>query len=144
RTVQRAYCPLMGGWRGRWLAAVGAAALSLPLHAQTPDSAPPLRLAAPVRPAKDAASVYIVKLRQPGAASYKGGIAGFAATKPSPGRKLDSTDGAVQSYVNYLESAHDRMLSSVGAGSGKLYSFRYALNGFAARLTPEQAVRLAQ
>src|SRR5690606_12552666 len=119
------------GGRGRLWLLICAAALSMPALAQAPDSPAMLRLAAPVRPAKEPASVFIVKLRQPGAATYKGGVAGFAATKPAPGRKLDSSSSAVQSYVSYLESSHDRMLASVGAAGGKLYSFRYALNGFA-------------
>src|SRR5690606_22623537 len=48
------------------------------------------------------------------------------------------------SYVAHLENSHDRMLSGIGAGDGKLYSFRYALNGFAAKLTSSQASRLAR
>ena len=55
--------------------------------------------------------------------------AGFAATKPAPGNRLDSTSGAVQSYVAYLEDSHDRLLASVGAPNSKVYSFRYALKG---------------
>src|SRR5690606_6819346 len=48
----------------------------------------PLTLGAPARPTKASTGVYLVQLKQPGAATYKGGTAGFAATKPSPGRKL--------------------------------------------------------
>src|SRR5690606_28349835 len=88
--------------------------------------------------------VYLVQLKEAGAASYKGGTSGFAATKPRPGGKLDSSASAVESYVQHLEQSHDRLLGEVGAASGKLYSFRYAMNGFAARLTPGQASRLAQ
>ncbi|HEX7079791.1 MAG TPA: S8 family serine peptidase [Gammaproteobacteria bacterium] len=104
----------------------------------------PLSLAAPVRPAKGASAVYLVKLKRPGAAAYKGGTPGYAATKPAPGGKLDATSAAVESYVKHLELTHDRLLADVGAAAAKIYSFRYAMNGFAARLTPDQASRLAQ
>src|SRR5690606_15722783 len=109
--MHRAVGPQAGG-RGRlWLAGF-AVLLSLPALAQTPDSPAALRLASPVRPAKEPASVFIVKLRQPGAATYKGGTAGFAATKPAPGRKLDSSTSAVKSYVAHLQSSHDRVRSA--------------------------------
>ncbi len=138
----------MAGSRFALLAVVCAVcALPIAALAQTAGDAAAggsLRLAAPVRQAKHPAAVYIVKMREPGAATYKGGTAGYAATKPSPGRKLDSSSGAVRSYVAYLENTHDQALTSVGAGGGKLYSFRYALNGFAARLTTDQASRLAR
>ncbi len=106
---------------------------------------PPDVLASPEtpRPVKAPNEVYIVQLRDAGAASYKGGIAGFAATKPAIGDRLDAGAGNVTSYVRYLESSHDRLLLSVNAPSAKVYSFTYALNGFAARLAPDQLTRLA-
>lgn len=103
-----------------------------------------LSLARAVRPAKGHDDVYIVKLRNAGAASYKGGVAGYPATKPTAGAKLDASASAVVSYVQHLEREHDALLADVGATSGKLYSFRYALNGFAARLRGDQVARLAQ
>jgi subtilisin family serine protease len=104
----------------------------------------PLRLAAPVRPVKDGESIYIVKLKSSGAASYEGGQAGFAATKPENGGRLQAHSARVTSYVTHLEQTHDRLLASVGAAGSKVYSFRYALNGFAARLDAGQVSQLAQ
>ncbi len=45
----------------------------------------PMRLAAPVRPVKGAASVYIVKLKAPVAVSYRGNVSALGATKPNNG-----------------------------------------------------------
>jgi len=104
----------------------------------------PLRLAAPVRPMKGGTAVYIVKLKTPGAASYKGTVAGFAATKPNIGQRLDIRSGPVQTYVKLLEQGHDRLLGAVGAAGSKVHSYRYSLNGFAAELTAAQVSRLAQ
>ncbi len=46
-------------------------------------------------------------------------------------------------YAAYLDGTHDEVLRSVGGGR-KLYDYRYAVNGFSAVLTPEQAAQLAQ
>jgi subtilisin family serine protease len=122
-----------------------AGALPLRAAAVTPAVSPgALRLAGPVQPAKQAGEVYIVQLREAGAASYKGGTAGFAATKPAPGRKLDRNAGQVDAYAKHLEQSHDRLLADIGAVSAKIYSFRYALNGFAVRLTAAEVSRLAR
>ncbi len=102
----------------------------------------PLSLAAPVRPIKGPSQVYLVQLNEAAALNYRGTKAGYAATRPVPGRRLNRRSGAVESYVTYLEDSHDRLLVDVGAPSSKLYSFRYALNGFSARLTSDQASRL--
>jgi subtilisin family serine protease len=104
----------------------------------------PMRLTAPARPAKGGAAVYIVKLKEPGAAAYKGGVSAFAATKPGAGQRMNAQSAAVQTYVQRLEQTHDRLLADVGAATAKVYSFRYALNGFAAELTAAQVSRLAQ
>ena len=84
--------------------AVGAA-LADELRPATP--AGTLSLARAVRPAKGHDDVYIVKLRNAGAASYKGGVAGYPATKPAAGEKLDASASAVVSYVQHLEREHD-------------------------------------
>ncbi len=102
----------------------------------------PLSLASPVRPIKGPRETYVVQLSEAAVLNYRGAKAGFAATKPSSGSKLDRTSGAVQSYVSYLEDSHDRLLASVGAQDSKIYSFRYALNGFSASLTSDQVSRL--
>ena len=51
---------------------------------------------------------------------------------------------AAESYARALEQRHDSLLTAVGAASNKLYSYRYSMNGFAARLTAGQVSRLAQ
>ncbi|HUL80889.1 MAG TPA: S8 family serine peptidase [Gammaproteobacteria bacterium] len=103
----------------------------------------PIRLAAPVRLAKGGGkSVYIVKLKEAGAASYAGAGAYSAATRGT--QSASAVRAARAAYAQRLEQTHDRLLSEVGAPSTKLYSYRYALNGFAARLTAAEAARLAQ
>lgn len=103
----------------------------------------PLALAEPVRPAKTAGDVYIVQLRDAGAASYKGETVGYAATKPSGPEPFDASAPAVDSYVNYLERKHTAVLNEVGGGE-KLYSFRYSFSGFSAELSPMEVTRLAR
>ena len=129
----------------RWLAlacsTVAASALGQVTLAPLTE---PLRLVGPVVAAKPGTAVYIVKLRDAGAATYKGGLRGFAATKPAVGARLDRSAAAVETYVKHLEQTHDRLLAEVGAGGEKIYSFRYALNGFAAKLDAAQVSRLAQ
>lgn len=134
----------LGVFFRRLLLAALAAWQLAPVAAQTPASSPGLlRLAEPARPAKEPTAVYLVELREAGAASYKGDTAGFAATKPAPGARLDRTDARVESYVKHLEDTHERLLDEIDAGA-KLYSFRYAFNGFAARLDPAAAAKLAR
>ena len=122
-----------------------AAALLTPAAAQVTHVpiTEPLRLAGPLQPVKGGSAVYIVKLRDPGAASYKRTPTDLSATKPA-----DVTGGArvaaADAYAKQLEQTHDRLLGGIGAASTKLYSYRYSVNGFAARLTAAQVSRLAQ
>ena len=83
--------------------------------------------------------VYIVQLAAPP-----------AVTEPRlrrEGRKsrrshLETNSPAVQRYTERLVDRHDAALERIGARHAKIYSYRYALNGFSARLTPAQAQKL--
>ena len=45
-------------------------------------------------------------------------------------------------YAEQLGRQQDALLAKIGASSGKIYSYRHALNGFAARMTARQAASL--
>lgn len=85
--------------------------------------------------------VYIVMMRDDPAVAYEGDISGYKATKPAKGKKINPNSAHVRKYVKYLDSTHDDALRTVGAG-GKIYSYRYALNGFAAVLNSVQVQAL--
>jgi len=85
--------------------------------------------------------VYIVQMKDKPAIAYNGEIAGYKATKPAKGKKLNPNSASVKKYVNYLDSKHDKALKAVGADA-KIYSYHYALNGFAAVLTASQVKTL--
>ena len=86
-------------------------------------------------------ATYIVQLIQAPVAGYEGGVAGFEATKPQKGKKLDASSPAAKQYANHLESKHDAVLDKVGGGD-KIYDYTTVFNGFAAQLTEEQAAKL--
>ncbi len=85
---------------------------------------------------------YIVQLPDAPGASYEGGIAGFAATAPREGQTYNADAPHVQAYTTRLVAQHDDVLASLGASDRKIYSYRHALNGFAARLTAGEAETL--
>lgn len=86
---------------------------------------------------------YVVVLRQPGAAAYKGGTAGLAPTSPTTtGRAFRATADATREYTNYIAQRQTSVASSVGADIDTRYTT--AINGFAADLTHDQALELSQ
>jgi len=89
----------------------------------------------------DATETYIVQLVQAPVAGYEGGIAGFAATKPARGKKLNASSADAQKYAGFLTDKHNRALDKVGGGD-KIYDYTAVFNGFAAKLTADQAAKL--
>jgi subtilisin family serine protease len=91
-----------------------------------------------------ATKVYVVQMAAKPAVSYAGGIAGYAKTAPAAGQRFNARSKEVQSYAQHLVAEQDRALASVGASSRRIYSYRYAMNGFAARLTEAEAAKLSK
>jgi subtilisin family serine protease len=85
--------------------------------------------------------VYVIEMLNSPVVAYKGEIKGLKATAPNNGQKIDPTSSNVVNYVAYLNSKHDEALAKVGGQ--KLYDYTYTYNGFAAKLSLEQANKLA-
>jgi hypothetical protein len=91
--------------------------------------------------------VYIVQLKTPAAAAFHASSAPRVAAKPSAGTlqsvpRFDKTSAAVQSHVQRLENEQAAVIAKAGPGVEQIYSYRYSLNGFAARMTPAEAAKL--
>ena len=91
-------------------------------------------------PKAAASSIYIVQMKGNPAVSYEGDVAGYKATKPGKGKKINPNSAHVKKYAAYLEAGQNQASDSVGAD--KVYSYRYAFNGFAARMTAADAAAL--
>ena len=88
--------------------------------------------------------VYIVQLRSPSAAEHFASLAGSLAGKglSAPAHSFDKNSAAVQSYTAKLGILQDETLARIGLDTKKIYSYRYTLNGFAARMTAAEAHKL--
>jgi subtilisin family serine protease len=86
--------------------------------------------------------VYIVQLIDNPVVGYQGEIRGLKATAPKNGQKIDPNSADVINYMSYLTNKHDNALRRVGGGQ-KLYDYGYSYNGFAAKLSLDQANKLA-
>ena len=87
--------------------------------------------------------VYIVRMAAQPAASYKGGLSGFARTGAARGERYNAHSGQSEAYTRMLQSEQDALLASVGASSErKIYSYVHSMNGFAARLSAAEAAKL--
>lgn len=64
------------------------------------------------------------------------------ATRITPGHKLDRAATAVRAYVRHLTSERAEVLDKVPAAQ-KLYDLNYTVAGFAARMTAQEAKKLA-
>lgn len=106
-------------------------------------AATPAALAAPGPAAprsSAAAGDYIVTLVDKPVASYPGGLPGLPATMPAKGRKVNPASRAAVGYRAYLTKQQNAAAARVGVTPTSTYST--ALNGFTAKLTPDQAKKL--
>ncbi|SFT78366.1 Peptidase inhibitor I9 [Arthrobacter sp. ov118] len=85
---------------------------------------------------------YIVVLAEKPSATYDGGTAGLAATKPATGKKLDANRPEVKQYKSHLEQKQAQIAGQQGVKIQR--QFTAALNGFSAKLTADQALKLAK
>jgi subtilisin family serine protease len=77
--------------------------------------------------------------------AYEGDIKGYAATKPGKGNKINPNSAHVKKYGQFLEKGHKNALAGAGVDAGDLiHSYKFALNGFAAKLEHSQAIELAK
>jgi len=97
----------------------------------------------PLQLAEDAeqSKVYIVQLREPSAAEHHAKVFGKVA-RGDQRLRFDKTSTAMKSYVDRLGAEQDKVLGKTGPGAEKIYSYRYGLNGFAARMSVGQAHKL--
>lgn len=79
--------------------------------------------------------VYIVQLRSPSAAERQAKLA-------APHVKFDRSSAAAKAWVADIEEEQERVLAKAGPGARQIYSYRYGLNGFAARMSIAQAQKL--
>ncbi|MBZ5735973.1 S8 family serine peptidase [Nocardioides sp. TRM66260-LWL] len=86
---------------------------------------------------------YVVVLRQPGAAAYKGGTAGLAPTSPSTtGLPFSPRAATTQRYTTLLRSQQSSLADEYGVRPEQ--RFTIGLNGFSARLSGAQATSLSR
>lgn len=85
---------------------------------------------------REATRVYIVQLRQAPA------LEAANDSRRVGEERFDARSPLVSSYGAALVDSHDRLLAAIGAPDAKLYSYKLAFNGFAARLTAAQAAQL--
>lgn len=84
--------------------------------------------------------IYVVQMKGDPVIAYEGDVRGFKATKPGKGKKINPKSAHVKKYAAHLESQQAKVIKS--ARGEKVYSYRYAFNGFAARMTEAAAKAL--
>ena len=90
--------------------------------------------------------IYIVQLKNPSAAEHQASLlgpaqtaaAGIQALRP----RLQKDSSATKAYVARLDQEQQQVISKAGQGARQIYSYKYALNGFAARMSVAQAQKL--
>jgi len=94
----------------------------------------------------DISRVYIVQLKSASAAEFFA-TSSRPAVKFAPGGVLrgpvfNPYSVGVQSHIQRIVGEQDAVLSRLGPGTEKIYSYVYSLNGFAVRMTESDAARM--
>jgi len=97
--------------------------------------------AAGLTQAQEVRRPYIVQLQAEPAATYKGDVAGLAATQPAPGVAFDYHSAPVQDYIQYLGSKKSEVLATI-ANAPVIADYDVVLNGFTAMLTDAEVLSL--
>jgi subtilisin family serine protease len=91
-------------------------------------------------PSASSKSLYIVQMTGAPIAAYAGDIKGLKATKPAPGKKVDTRSAAAKAYAGHLKADRKDVLGQSGTATGAVvYTYDVTFNGFAANLTPAEA-----
>ncbi|MEO3744080.1 S8 family peptidase [Plantactinospora sp. B5E13] len=86
---------------------------------------------------------YLVQLDEEPLATYPGGLPGLPGTRAAEGGRLNRGSGDARAYQEHLRQRRDAVLTGVGVPADQVKgTFDTAFNGFAARLSPAQVVRL--
>eukprot|EP00299_Pterocystis_sp_00344_P007760 c2665_g1_i1.p1 GENE.c2665_g1_i1~~c2665_g1_i1.p1 ORF type:complete len:132 (-),score=28.84 c2665_g1_i1:81-476(-) len=85
---------------------------------------------------------HLVKFQLPPVAAYEGNLAGFPATRATPGQKINVKSAAATKYIDLLQSKQLEVLSSVGASP--IRSYFVTFNGALVDLTDEQVSNLQE
>ncbi|GIJ48926.1 hypothetical protein Val02_58120 [Virgisporangium aliadipatigenens] len=95
--------------------------------------------------APEQAGIYIVQLAGAPIAGYTGGVAGIAATKPTPGAKIDTKAWNFTAYRDHLRTKRAEALKGAKVDAKKtVATYDTTLNGFAAKITPSEAAKLSR
>lgn len=103
-----------------------------------------------VRTGKTELWVYIIQLQDAPLATFAAGGKNATVTNPKiTGAQIINLDSqANHAYVRSLAAQHKRFLDSLGHTVGRtvtpVFSYYYAMNGMAVRLTPGEAVQAAK
>jgi subtilisin family serine protease len=103
-----------------------------------------LRLAGVEDP--QARKVFIVQLREPSAAEFHATslrrTVAISAVQKKPRVRFDKSSPAIASYAEQLREQQEALLTRTAPDAETLYSYRFGLNGFAAKMTAAQAHKL--
>lgn len=99
----------------------------------------------PEREAELVQGRYVVLLESAPVVAYAGDVAGLAATAPGEGEAVDSAAPEVQEYVDHLDAQRQEVLEAAGVSEDVVtIEYSFALSGFAAELTEDEAQRLGK